>query len=363
MLYNFYMKKICLLFGVIFLFVNFVFAEDFMVIPPSVSLTVRPENNRDLKTYVEQLKEYVDTAWKKKNVKSDLRERALVEFKINKAGLFSEPKIVFSSGSTLVDDEVLNTIKELKHFKPLPETFKKESIVAHFYFIASHKTASKEVADAENDFVPYIRDLQRRIKMNWNPPKGRESLRVVLLFRLEKNGTLLSSAVFKSSGDKEADKAALDALQNSAPFKPLPESFKGKSIDIQFTFDYNVFYTYSMKSVPPAQPKPVDEIYYENLDKNLLIVKKNLIREHDGYKYIHALKLNDFSYTAYLLQSRIDCRNRQIGVKKVYAGAYNMSHNVLGFTRLVNVFADDVKMKSPDNNTDYMKIYNYVCQP
>ncbi len=353
------MKKICLLFGVIFLFVNFVFAEDFMVIPPSVSLTVRPENNRELKTYVEQLKEYVGTAWEKKNVKNDLRERVLVEFKINKAGVFSEPKIVFSSGSTLVDDEVLNTIKELKHFKPLPETFKKESIVAHFYFIASYETASKDVVAAEK----YMRDLQRIIKMNWNPPKGRESLRVVLLFRLEKNGTLLSSAVFKSSGDKEADKAALDALKNSAPFKPLPAEFKEKSIDIQFTFDYNVFNTYSMKSAPPAQPKPVDEIYYENLDKNLLIVKKNLIREHDGYKYIHALKLNDFSYTAYLLQSRIDCRNRQIGVKKVYAGAYNMSHNVLGFTRLVNVFADDVKMKSPDNNTDYMKIYNYVCQP
>lgn len=93
----------------------------------------------------------------------------------------------------------------------------------------------------EPDFGPYMRELQRRIKMNWDPPKGNESKRVVLLFKIAKDGRLLACSVFKSSGLQSADRAALHAVQLTAPFRPLPAEYKGKSIDIQFTFDYNVF--------------------------------------------------------------------------------------------------------------------------
>lgn len=93
----------------------------------------------------------------------------------------------------------------------------------------------------EPDFGPYMRELQRRIKMNWDPPKGNESKRVVLLFKIAKDGRLLSLRVFKSSGIPNADKAALSAVELTAPFRRLPPEFKGSSIDIQFTFDYNVF--------------------------------------------------------------------------------------------------------------------------
>lgn len=93
----------------------------------------------------------------------------------------------------------------------------------------------------EPDFGPYMRELQRRIKMNWDPPKGNESKRVVLLFKIAKDGRLLSVRVFKSSGIPNADKAALNAVELTAPFRPLPAEFRQKSIDIQFTFDYNVF--------------------------------------------------------------------------------------------------------------------------
>lgn len=86
-----------------------------------------------------------------------------------------------------------------------------------------------------------MKELQRRIKMNWDPPKGNESKRVVLLFKIAKDGRLLSCSVFKSSGLPNADKAAINAVHLAAPFRPLPLEYKGASIDIQFTFDYNVF--------------------------------------------------------------------------------------------------------------------------
>ena len=91
------------------------------------------------------------------------------------------------------------------------------------------------------DFGPYMRDLQRRIKANWNPPKGNESKRVVLLFSIAKDGKLLGVRVAKSSGLKVADDAAISAVKLTAPFKPLPAEYKKSSVDIQFTFDYSVF--------------------------------------------------------------------------------------------------------------------------
>lgn len=93
----------------------------------------------------------------------------------------------------------------------------------------------------EPDFGPYMRELQRRIKLNWDPPKGNESKTVVLLFKIAKDGRLLSCRINKSSGLPTADQAALKAVELTAPFRPLPVDFKGQSIDIQFTFDYRVF--------------------------------------------------------------------------------------------------------------------------
>ncbi len=92
----------------------------------------------------------------------------------------------------------------------------------------------------EPDFGPYMKELQRRIKMNWDPPKGNESKRVVLLFKIARDGRLLNVNVHKSSGLEAADKAAINAVKLTAPFRPLPPEFKGDHVDIQFTFDYNV---------------------------------------------------------------------------------------------------------------------------
>ena len=90
------------------------------------------------------------------------------------------------------------------------------------------------------DWGPYMRELERRIKRNWNPPKGDASKRVVVLFKIGRDGRLLSIRVSKSSGSISNDDAAKAAIELTAPFKPLPPEFKGSNIDIEFTFDYNV---------------------------------------------------------------------------------------------------------------------------
>ena len=90
------------------------------------------------------------------------------------------------------------------------------------------------------DFGPYMRELQRSIKLNWEPPKGSEDKTVVLLFKIAKDGRLLSSKIHKSSGLQSADQAALKAVELTTPFNPLPQDFNGENIDIHFTFDNKV---------------------------------------------------------------------------------------------------------------------------
>ncbi len=87
---------------------------------------------------------------------------------------------------------------------------------------------------------PYMRDLEQRIKKNWSPPKGDSSKRVVITFTIGRDGRLLSHQITKSSGVPLADRAAMSAIELTAPFRPLPPEFKGSSVPIEFTFDYNV---------------------------------------------------------------------------------------------------------------------------
>ena len=87
---------------------------------------------------------------------------------------------------------------------------------------------------------PYMRELESKIKRNWHPPKGDTSKRVVLLFKIGRRGELLSVRVSRPSGSSANDQAAMSAVQMSAPFRALPPEFTGSSVEIEFTFDYNV---------------------------------------------------------------------------------------------------------------------------
>lgn len=95
-------------------------------------------------------------------------------------------------------------------------------------------------AQADVDFGPYMADLQRRIKRAWFPPKGNESKRVVVVFKVHRGGELSHLRLDRGSGVAIADQAALKAVENAAPFRPLPAGAPD-DVDIQFTFDYNVF--------------------------------------------------------------------------------------------------------------------------
>ena len=90
------------------------------------------------------------------------------------------------------------------------------------------------------NFAPFMAELQRKIKKQWFPPKGEETKRVGVIFKLSKQGTMSNLLVSTSSGSPTADQAALTAVEKATPYPPLPDGAP-KDVDIQFTFDYNVF--------------------------------------------------------------------------------------------------------------------------
>lgn len=90
------------------------------------------------------------------------------------------------------------------------------------------------------DFGPFMADLERRIKRNWMPPRGNENRRVTLLFYLSRDGRVMKVETSKSSGEEDADQAAIAAVQASAPFMPFPPQVKEDILPVEFTFDYNV---------------------------------------------------------------------------------------------------------------------------
>lgn len=92
----------------------------------------------------------------------------------------------------------------------------------------------------EVDFGAYLAEMQKRIKKAWFPPKGNESKRISLKFKISKSGDVSRIRLVESSGLQIADAAAITAVESAAPFPPLPAGAPDQ-IEIKFTFDYNVF--------------------------------------------------------------------------------------------------------------------------
>lgn len=83
----------------------------------------------------------------------------------------------------------------------------------------------------------YLKDLHRKLKQAWTPPYGNAS-HIKVLFRLNKNGDLVSLKLARSCGKKDADESALKAIKESSPFGRLPNNYEHEFLDLVYTFNY-----------------------------------------------------------------------------------------------------------------------------
>ena len=101
------------------------------------------------------------------------------------------------------------------------------------------------LTDAQGvDFTPYLRLILQTVKRNWqavmpeNVRLGRRG-KVSIVFSINREGQVVKLVYNEQSGIDSYDKAAVAGISMSNPFPPLPMTFKGDHIAVQFNFAYN----------------------------------------------------------------------------------------------------------------------------
>jgi len=93
-------------------------------------------------------------------------------------------------------------------------------------------------------FVDYLARLKWRIQREWNYPE--EAVRngitgeLLMVFTLNKAGSLTFIRLVRSSGFPILDEEALRAVKISAPFDPFPSQMEDEALNIQASFYYNL---------------------------------------------------------------------------------------------------------------------------
>ena len=71
------------------------------------------------------------------------------------------------------------------------------------------------LATATDDASAYLDQLERRIMAAWKLPPNATGLKVVIRLRLEQSGSVSDMRVEKSSGDKQFDASAVQAVSRA----------------------------------------------------------------------------------------------------------------------------------------------------
>jgi len=115
----------------------------------------------------------------------------------------------------------------------------KKCVIILFLLFFTSSVVFAGTQEKKPDWVSYMANVENEVKKNWNPPKEDIPRRVVAFFKIDREGNLAYIRVVESSGSRLVDNAALAAVKSSV-FHPLPLECKNSSVDIEFTFDYNV---------------------------------------------------------------------------------------------------------------------------
>ncbi len=237
----------------------------------AVEIMASPKNDKILR-YVAAVSKACSKRWP--NTKEKFYSPLRVSFKVEYDGTIKHLRIKDSSGFEKWDKKAIATVQgaqpfgklpfdyrrdnlpltlEFKSGPPVTHTFLSQSMPGRLYGQLSHSrffvdnnlrgavealTPKKKPtisAQRDVDFGPYMAKLQRRIKTNFSPLPENENMRVVLVFKVWKNGRVTNTRIVTGSPSKAFDNKALAAVAASNPLLPLPEGAPD-DVDIQFTF-------------------------------------------------------------------------------------------------------------------------------
>jgi protein TonB len=102
--------------------------------------------------------------------------------------------------------------------------------------------------DRRPRFLDYLGRLKQRIQSEWTYPEDAQRVgmsgELMLIFTLNKAGTLTHIQLIESSGFPVLDNEALRAVKAAAPFDPFPPQLGDEPWNISAIFRYNSPYYY-----------------------------------------------------------------------------------------------------------------------
>lgn len=135
-------------------------------------------------------------------------------------------------------------------------------------------------------FVAYMTRLQNKVKSNWEIPHGQPDKKTVVVFKINKDGKLLSSNILEKSGDDLFDQEALAAIYSSVPFEQLPNNVKDDSVEVQFVFNQDLFGATAASNVS-VNDMSTPVVYVNNPQQaTISSVNKAEIQTQDSIKQI-----------------------------------------------------------------------------
>ena len=87
----------------------------------------------------------------------------------------------------------------------------------------------------------YVQAVRNRVSSNWLlstiSPSIVNAPRVYVDFDISRDGSISNAHITHSSGIPEVDRSALRAVLASSPLAPLPSSYSGNKVSVEFYFD------------------------------------------------------------------------------------------------------------------------------
>jgi TonB family protein len=74
----------------------------------------------------------------------------------------------------------------------------------------------------------------QRLNRTWNPAKGRASTVPILRVTLNQSGEVTNTQVVQQSDNPDANNSAMETIQQSAPFAPLPSGYQEVTLSLTF---------------------------------------------------------------------------------------------------------------------------------
>ncbi len=96
------------------------------------------------------------------------------------------------------------------------------------------------------DFAWYIIEMKKKLRSNVHPPGAFSPLGLIdgqtlLSFKVMPDGRVKDLKVIDYRGDKTLMETSVDAVEDSSPFRPLPDNFPEEYLELTWTFIYWVY--------------------------------------------------------------------------------------------------------------------------